>query len=315
MTECGANISKVDPTVFYWFNNSLDGLLASHVDDFLWAWEDRFKQVVIDKVRKALYIGHEESQSFKYIGLHLESINGVIKLDQHNYAKTLLPIPITKERERQKDDPLSTEELGQIMWIANQTRPDILFDACLLSAVFKKAKVSDLLDTNKVVCRIQSEKVTLTFQQLGHRNALRLILYNNASLGNLPDGGSQGGHIIFLARENGKAVPIAWQPKRIRRVVRSSLSAETLAMADAIDNAIFLAALLTELLYGTLDPPLLPFVCITNNHSLFDNIYSTNLVHEKRLRIEIRGIKELIDNKQKFPLSSGIRPNCKWLTV
>lgn len=157
--------------------------------------------------------------------------------------------------------------------MGNQTRPDVLFDACSLSAVFKRAKVSDLLETNKVIKRIHAEKVTLKFQHLGHVSSLCLLVYSDASLGNFPDGGSQGGHFLLLAGEEGKSVPIAWQSKPIRCVVRSTISAETLAMADAIDSGMFVAALITELLYGIVNPYLLPFICVTDNRSLFETAY------------------------------------------
>ena len=91
-------------------------------------------------------------------------------------------------------------------------------------------------------------------------------------MGNLPDGGTQGGHFIVLMGEKGRFSPICWQSKRIRRVVQSTLAGETLALADGIDNAIFL--------------------------SLVDAIKSTKSVTEKRLRLEISGIKELIQNKR-----------------
>lgn len=59
-------------------------------------------------------------------------------------------------------------------------------------------------------------------------------MYSDASLGNMPNGGSQGGFIILLAIQSGKFSPIWWNSKKIRRVVRSTLAAETLAMADGI---------------------------------------------------------------------------------
>ena len=35
-------------------------------------------------------------------------------------------------------------------------------------------------------------------------------------------------------------VPLNWESKPIRRVVRSSLAAEALALADALDDAVYL---------------------------------------------------------------------------
>ena len=40
---------------------------------------------------------------------------------------------------------------------------------------------------------------------------------------------------------------ISWQSKRIKRIVRSSLAAETLALSDGVDHAIYLSVLLKEL--------------------------------------------------------------------
>ena len=83
-------------------------------------------------------------------------------------------------------------------------------------------------------------------------------MFSNASLGNMPNGGCQGGYLILLVGESGKFSPIWWNSKKIRRVVRSTLAAETLALAEGIDNGIFLCTLLAELMYGNLIPPHFP---------------------------------------------------------
>ena len=103
----------------------------------------------------------------------------------------------------------------------------------------------------------------------------------DASFGNLPDGGTQGGYIIFLANEKGKVIPI-WNSKKIRRVVRSTLAGETLAMAEGIDMAIFVSTLLTELTRGTPATDGLPLICMTDCKSLHDALKSTKQVGEKR---------------------------------
>ena len=82
--------------------------------------------------------------------------------------------------------------VGQILWAANQTRPDISFDACMLAAKLKNAtRVQDILDANKVVKKVKSETVKLNFQHLGTTKNIRLGVFSDASLANLPDGGSQ----------------------------------------------------------------------------------------------------------------------------
>ena len=87
------------------------------------------------------------------------------------------------------------------------------------------------MEANKVIRRIKSGQVDLKFHSLGSGH-LSLLVCTDASLGNLPDGGTQGGYIIFLANEKGKAIPICWNSKKIRRVVGSTLAGETLAKAE-----------------------------------------------------------------------------------
>ncbi|KAK6178359.1 hypothetical protein SNE40_013155 [Patella caerulea] len=101
--------------------------------------------------------------------------------------------------------------------------------------------------------------------QLSHLyGALKLIIYSDASFGNLSDGNSQGGHIILLCGSNGQFHPISWQSQKIRRIVRSTLAAETLSLADALDNSIFLSTLFGELLYNQ-SSKCIPIKCIIDS--------------------------------------------------
>ena len=56
-------------------------------------------------------------------------------------------------------------------------------------------------------------------------------------------------HLIFFVNPNEKFNPISWQSKRIQRMVRSSLVAEALAILDGKDLALYITALLNELIY------------------------------------------------------------------
>ena len=106
----------------------------------------------------------------------------------------------------------------------------------------------------------------------------------------------QGGYIIFLANDKGRIIPICWNSKKIRRVVRSTLAGETFAMAERIDGAIFMSTLFTELTTGTTPAPDgLPLICMTDCKSLHDALKSTKKVGEKRLSLEISNISELLE--------------------
>ena len=116
------------------------------------------------------------------------------------------------------------------------------------------------------------------------------MVFSDASLGNVVNGGSQGGFIIFISDDN-HALPILWSSKRLKRVVRITLAAEALAPNEAIDNAVFVQNLVFDILRERLD-----IVCFTDNRDLTVATSSSKDVSEKRLRTEIMAIKDSIQN-------------------
>ena len=113
-------------------------------------------------------------------------------------------------------------------------------------------------------------------------------MFSDASHANLPNGvSSAGGFIIFLADSKRNVCPLYWESRKIRRVVKSTLTAETLAASDAIDSEF-----LSQILFR--NKVNIPIELGVDNKSLYDNVFSVKNVAEKRLRIDITVIKELI---------------------
>ena len=104
-----------------------------------------------------------------------------------------------------------------------------------------------------------------------------------------------------------RCCPLVWCSKRIRRVVKSTLAAETLALIDCLDTALYLASILKEVL----SLKCLPIDCHTDNNSLCENLLSTKQVAEKCLRIDIvNSINWITADKQ---LADGLTK--RWASV
>ena len=103
----------------------------------------------------------------------------------------------------------------------------------------------------------------LRYENLGDDSSQKLVVYADAVDGNLPDGGSQGGYFIFLVGQNRKCSLPSWQSKKIQRIVRSSLAAETLSLSNAVDTTIFLKKMFSEIYFA--GQKNLPIYVITNN--------------------------------------------------
>jgi len=144
-----------------------------------------------------------------------------------------------------------------------------------------------------VIKRAKNECVRIRFPVL-NLSQLRIVAFADASFNNLPNGGSQGGNIIFLADDQSSS-PLQWESCRIKRTVRSTLAAETLALSDVCDNSVYMAELMTEVLQS--DAHKSRIQCVTDNQSIFDNVYSTKPVSDQELRLDVSAIREKKDKK------------------
>ena len=128
---------------------------------------------------------------------------------------------------------------------------------------------------------IKQNHCCVRYQKLGNKSDSYIFIYSDAAHGNLPNGGSQAGYVIFLCGCNRMCSPLNWQSNCIRRIVRSSFAAETLALSDALDDAIYLRKLFSEIMFNnTYD---IPIKITINNKSLYDALFSKKNVIEKCL--------------------------------
>ena len=165
--------------------------------------------------------------------------------------------------------------VGQLGWVAGQTRPDLSFEVCQLSSCFNHATVNDVLKANKLLKKAKQENISLSFGVPGKLDKFKFVCFNDASPGNLKDGGSQGGYVIYLVGENETSSPIIWQSKKLRRTVKSATATETLVQVEAAESCYWLANLLNEIIYpvSTKDT-LVKIECKTDNHQLYDAVHS-----------------------------------------
>ena len=300
LKKLGASVSKYDRAVFIWKNgNTVEGILAAHVDDFLWVGSDEFVSCVIDPLRKTFKVSSESKDCFKYVGIHMICSKNQIEIEQRSYVDSLSEVVLPKYTAVDKDNELDSVGIrayrgivGQLNWASNISRPDMSFDACELSTRQSKPTVRDLLKANKSLKEMKSETVLIRYKPIDIGKA-KLVVFSDASYGNLRDGGSQGGSIIFLY--DGKfAVPVSWSSHRIKRVARSTLCAETLSAVEALDNAFLLSKIGGELLGESH----FEIELYTDNKSLFDAVHTTSAMLDKRMRVDIASLREMNENNE-----------------
>ena len=96
---------------------------------------------------------------------------------------------------------------------------------------------------------------------------------------------------------SGEHAPIAWKSNKLKRVVKSTLSAETLALEEALGSSFMIKSLLSELLNKEMKSDLFPIYCYTDNKSILDTINSTKVLTEKRLKVDVCIIREMTEKQ------------------
>ena len=79
----------------------------------------------------------------------------------------------------------------------------------------------------------------------------------------------------------------------MKRISRPTLAAETQALLDAVNAAVYFSSLMTVISRFTHK-----IICYTDSKSLVENCRTTHVVEEKRLLIELACIRESVDKQE-----------------
>ena len=160
----------------------------------------------------------------------------------------------------------------------------------------KDATTTDVHCANKQVRKLQTESSAVCIPDIGDVHQSALYVYSDASFANLAGCSSQGGYVIFLKGENGKASTLVWTSNKLKRVVKSPKAAETLSMQLAVEYAFLLKSLLIEVY--KIDNTHIPVISIINNSSLHESLYSTNVIDDKRLYMDICSMHDMLSRNE-----------------
>ena len=310
----------------------MQGILCAHVDDFCWGGTEQFEVRIIKLIKQSFQMSLEELETFTYLGLNVQQTCNYIKIDQDSYIQELV---ISQERRKNKFAQLNKHEAGQLRglagqlnWIAGQTRPNIAYNACEVRVSIKDVTINDLIQANKYISKVKSESSSIKIINLENLEHCSLVCFSDASFANLKGNSSQGGFIIFLYRSENLFSPIAWKSFKIKRVVKSTLAAETLALEQALEMRFMMKSFLCELLNKEISNKVVPIKCYVDNKSLVDSIFSTKTLTEKRLKIDICIIRDMLSKNEVYSiewckseaqlvdcLTKGTASNTKFLNV
>ena len=300
LKRLGLEQSNLDHTLYMYFENKvLKGMILTHVDDFLYCGADGFEEKVMIPLSKRFVVGSRDEKDFKYIGLHIvQEENFDIFVDQNDYSESIITQSVVKN----KNIDLTSEEytkfralVGALQWLVNGSRPDLAFDTLTHSCKMKKATQEDLQLIAKTVRRAK-EKISNKYTNLGECDHWKLLVFTDASFANMPDGVSSCfGYVALLVGENDKSCVISWKANKIKRVCRSTLASETMALVEGLEECLYLKSLLIEIGAFHKNSEIIAYV---DNLGLQNALYSTKLVDDKQTRIDIAAIQQMLSTNR-----------------
>ena len=207
--------------------------------------------------------------------------------------------------------------LGAAQWRVYQTGPHHAAKLSHLQSLLPKADRQIIAEINKFVRELYGQRdigLNIYDLQAEDPNDLVAVAWSDAALANRVDLSSTGGMVIgFVHRkmvdegQRGHVNVISWGSSKLRRVCRSSLAAETQALAEAEQELMFVRTQWREILgdeVNLADPAetakKVRGVLVTDAKALYDSVQQGNLpsfsMKEKYSALELL---HLVQNMQR----------------
>ncbi|KAA8492024.1 Transposon Ty2-B Gag-Pol polyprotein [Porphyridium purpureum] len=270
--------SMVDPCLFV----ANEGACTTQVDDILTVGTPQFLEAQ-KEIRKYLQLHREKRDKFIFNGAQLTVKENCVSIDLRAYIEKsrIVAVRITTYSDFQRFR-------GQLLWLAANSRPDLAYPAAQLSQIsqdmFDHKVYKELVDQARgAVCTMPY----LHFNRL--HGTVAIQVFADASFANNVDLSSQLGFIICLADSQGHYNIVHWRSGKSRRVVKSTLAAETLAVIDAFDHAGAVKHMLQEL--GIPSPEVILY---TDNRSVFDAMSKRTACTEKAVQISVAILRQAL---------------------
>jgi hypothetical protein len=312
----GLTLSSKDPAFYHLCSPTLTVFLTVHVDDFFLACDPPswYQEVFLPNLRKHVSVvdlgianhvfGMVVSQAHNCVVLSQESV--ILDMQERYGLVDCRPVYIPMDP---KFDPPTAPTcnlalpyrnlLGELLWIARCTRPDVLF------AIGKLARYSNgydevhwqaLLRVAKYLCTTSSMSLKFTPTQ---ESTVNFSCYVDADwAGCAETRRSTTGFIVYFC-----GCPLSFYSKRQKSVTVSSTEAEVYALSEALSEVQNLQQMVSE--FAGVERPILVHEDNKGAITISENpVYNKKSKHIPMHRLRIRELVENGDVKISYTPSS-----------
>ena len=270
--------SQVDPGVFVKEEmNEVKSEILCYVDDMLISGTIPVLKEIEEELNKELTVGTAEyswqTSGFSFTGKDIELTRNSkkelisIRVHQTAYIKDAIKMEDCyfpdDLKGRNASDLCSAWErdwymkaLGKLAWVVN-TRPDLAIEHSECARFAKAPTIASAKRLQGVMVTLKDEDTLGVVLNKLDCEKLCVVCHADGSFGNAEKGKTQGGHLVWLANSSSKGVQdtqvgslVNWLSSSLKRVCTSTFDAETLSTLRGSDEALCVAYLVSELLYG-----------------------------------------------------------------
>ena len=301
-------------------------LCALHVDDGFYVGDSKNPEFLTlkEKIDTVFTIKAWEnigSKGVEYLGMtvYYDQKKRIMIDDMGKYVEKIEGMKSNGE----KTQPLSPKDLTsfrqlvmRMRWPCQHVMPEYMYRVSALAQRVSKANYEDVKTANVLLKEMQDTAKGGGGAKLTYRAVVGepcFVSYFDASLGKKDDGTAQQGEVHLLTDTAVTSSPrtaclIEFHSNKIARVVRSSMAAESCALATATDKQLYNRLLYGALRNGDLEVPstwreklCCPGYMITDAKSLFDHCHKTgHLAQERQTALDLLMVKGLIENNQLY---------------
>ena len=317
-------------------DGTIAGLLSSHVDDFPMGGNPASKvwSELLHKFKAASEWSPWQYSSFKHCGVQLtQHQDHSVTIDHASFCEEIKQMSPVKGGRKLTAEEVSQVRaiLGSSQWRVYQSAPHHAAKLNYLQSLVASQDSSIVEQINKLVREVFAARtLSVQVQSLGTESPedLCMIGWSDASLANRPDLSSTGGYLIALMHKDaiqqglGRVNPVSWRSGKLHRVARSSLSAETQALADA-EQDLFYAQLAWREMIGDeikgIHPEevsrRVPGYLVVDAKAMFDSLSKGVLVanqKDKYTGLELFALGQHLDAQQNLAVVRQRSSTCRW---
>ena len=297
LQRLGLRVSTFDPCLMY----SSDAVVGLQTDDSLFCATDNYIKLEEQERQEAGFPAKDievlgSGKDLQFNGATITKDGDNLHLYQERQCAKISLIDVKAEIKSQY-----IKERARGAYVSSMCQPEAAYPLSKAAQTTEPGKEEAVYLNKCLGWQRENGKRGLRFLRLNPEE-LKLFIFVDASFANNKDLSSQIGYVILIAeeqRKNDEEIMVKgnivhWSSTKCKRVTRSVLASELYAMVAGFD----IGASIQSTLTGITEGKKIPLILCTDSYSLYDCMIKLGTTAEKRLMIDIMGLRESYEKRE-----------------